>query len=176
MLIDITCHPDPLEQSDAHYHRDFKVGDLLDEGFEKTWCIHGASKKEINPRTDLLLHIHHLQVEDMAFGCCIDLGTDKELGFPFEIVAHEIIAFLEAFGGTEQAYYIEIKDGLGFKMISNGGVVTLEQEEILQAKGRGIEKFGLKGQPVSVATGEVIDDLDPLSPSAGRRPRRSPAS
>jgi hypothetical protein len=89
------------------------------------------------------------------------------LGFPFEIVAHEIIAFLEAFGGTEQANHIEIKDGLGFKMISDGRVVTLEQEEILQAKGRGIEKFGLKGQSVSVATGEIIDDLDPLSLQEG---------
>jgi hypothetical protein len=66
----------------------------------------------------------------MAFGRRIDLGTDKELGFPFEIIAHEIIAFLEAFGGTEQAYHIEIKDGLGFKMISDGGMISLKDQNI----------------------------------------------
>jgi hypothetical protein len=97
----------------------------------------------------------------MTFDGRIDLGSDKEHRLPLEVIPHKIIAFLETFGRAEETHHIEIGNRLSFKMISDGWRVPLEKKEILQAKGRGIEKFGLKSQSVSVAACEVIDDLDP---------------
>jgi hypothetical protein len=109
---------------------------------------------------NLLLHIRELEVELRALGGPIDLGSDKEHGFSLEVISGEIIAFLETFGGAKQAHHIEIKDRMSVKMIPHGGRVALEKEKILQTKGSRIEKLRLKGQAVSIGTGEIADHFN----------------
>src|SRR4030042_2161674 len=98
----------------------------------------------------------------MTFDPCICLGARIKLRVSGEIVAHEVIALLEALGSTEQAHHIEVEDRLGFEMVSNGGMVSLKDEDIRQAQGRGAEEFGLERQSISITTGEIEDHLHPF--------------
>jgi hypothetical protein len=42
-------------------------------------------------------------------------------------------------------------------------IVSLEDEDVFKAQGRGIEEIGLKGQAVTVTTGEIEDRVNSLS-------------
>jgi hypothetical protein len=53
--------------------------------------------------------------------------TSHDDRFSIEIVAHEVISLLETLGRTEQTHDIEIKDRLGFEVISNGRMIPLEE-------------------------------------------------
>jgi hypothetical protein len=98
----------------------------------------------------------------MAFRRCVHISANTELGFPLEVVAHQVIALLEAPGGSKQTYHIEVEDRLGFEMVSNGGMISLKDQDILQTQGRGAEEFGLERQSISIATGEIEDHLHPF--------------
>ena len=104
-----------------------KWATFFDKGLKKAHIVDRVGEEEIDSHTNLLFHVHDLQIEDMTFGGCIDLGAHTKLGFSLKIVAHEVVTLLEALGCTEQAHHIEIKDGLGFEVISNGWRVPLEE-------------------------------------------------
>src|SRR4030043_196504 len=97
----------------------------------------------------------------MAFRGCIDLGAHKKLRLSLEIIANHVIALLETLGRPEQAHHIEIEDWLGFKVISNGWMISLKNQDVFQTQGRGVEEFGLEYQTVSIATGKIEDHLHP---------------
>jgi len=48
-------------------------------------------------------------------------------------------------------------------VIPERGIVSLEDENVFKAQGRGIEEIGLKGQTVTVTTGEIEDRVNPFS-------------
>ena len=127
MLINKPGHANGFEQGDPCNDGDLEMSNLFGEDLKETQVINRVGKEEINPQTYLLFHVHDLQIEDMTFHSGIDLGAHTKLGLSLEIVAHEVIALLEALGCVEQAHHIEVKDGLRFEMISNGGGVALKE-------------------------------------------------
>src|SRR5512136_1239265 len=110
------------------------MSNLFRKELKETQVINRVGKEEINPHPYLLFHVHDLQIEDMTFRSAINLGAHTKLGLSLEIVAHEIVALLEALGCIKQAHHIEVKDRLRFEMISNGRMVALEEQHICQTQ------------------------------------------
>jgi hypothetical protein len=167
MFIDITGHAHRFEEGDPGDDGHFEVSDLFRKGFEDARVVNRIRHEEVNTQSNLLLHIHEFEVEDMTFRRRVDQGAYAEPGLSLEIVSHEVITLLQAFGGSEEPHDIQVKDGLGFEMISDGWMLAVEEQNIRHPQGRGIEQFRLEGQPVSSAAGEVIDDLHPFGLQEG---------
>src|SRR4030042_6452312 len=127
MFVDISSHADRFEQGDTGDDGNFELSHLFCKALKETYIINGVGEEEISSCTNFLFYVHDLQIEDMTFGGGIDLGAHIKLGLSLKIVAHEVVTLLEALGCTKQVHHIEIKDRLGFEVVSAGGRIPLEK-------------------------------------------------
>jgi hypothetical protein len=72
-------------------------------------------------------------------------------------MVREVPSLSKLLGCFQETQKVQIRDGLRFVVIPERRVVSLEDENIVKAQGRGIEEIGLKGQTVTVTTGEIED-------------------
>ena len=132
----------------------------LTEGLEEVHIVDGIGHEEIDSQSGLLLHLCKFLFEGLALDRSMDLGSHKELGFSLEFIACQVVSLLKTSRCTEQSYKIEVEDRFRFRVVSKGRMISLEEEDIFKAEGRGIEDFGLKGESVAIPAGEVEERFE----------------
>jgi len=75
-------------------------------------------------------------------------------------MAREVPSLSKSLGRFQKTQKVHIQDRLRFVVVPERRIVSLEDEGIFKAQGRGIEEIGLKGQTIAVTTGEVEDRFD----------------
>ena len=145
MLVDIAGHAHRLQQRDARNEGNLERSDLPGENLEKVRIVDGGREKEIHPSLHLLLHSPDFGLQVLSPGGCIDLSAHPESGFAMKLIPHEIGSFLEPLNRPQETHEVQIEDRPCFEVISHGGRISLEKENIFNAEGRGAQKIRLEG-------------------------------
>jgi hypothetical protein len=161
MLADVSSHAHRFEQCDARDERHLERGHLFGERLKERWIKNGAREKEIYAQANLFLHI--VKVQPLSQGSTVDVSSEGERGFSAQLMAREVPSFAKLLGGFQETRKVHIQDRLRFVVIPKRRIVSLEDEDVFKAQGRGIEEIGLKGQTITVTAGKVEDRFNSFS-------------